>query len=144
MKLKAIKENITLDNVKKSNYWDLIGIIIWNHYSEEKYQDESMITIYEDWYGNSTDEVGGGSYSQKWDDPSYTEEGYIRTLDSIKIQLSREDYTAWIYISTDGRVRCLGSYTDKERRSSPYFSGIANNMEICNWLLENNLIEVVK
>lgn len=38
-------KNITLERVKQSKYWDLIGIMIWNHYSEFRYQRESMIEI---------------------------------------------------------------------------------------------------
>jgi len=69
--MKLIPQNITLENVKKSDYWNLISILVWNHYSEEKYQDDSKIEIKEDWYGKCN---SGGSYSSYWDDPSHSKE----------------------------------------------------------------------
>jgi len=45
--VKLIPQDITLEKIKQPNYWDLMAIIIWNHYSEEKYQDESKIKIEE-------------------------------------------------------------------------------------------------
>ena len=76
--------NITLESVKKSNYWNLIGILIWNHYSEKRFQDESMIKIYESWYGQG--EEGSSSYSIHWDNPEYKEKDSDKSLDSKEKQ----------------------------------------------------------
>jgi len=72
MKLKSIKENITLENVKKSNYWDLISILVWNHYSDKEYQEEDKIEITESWYGKTH---GGSSHSSDWNNTNYQQEG---------------------------------------------------------------------
>ena len=66
MKLQA--KNINLESIKKSNYWDLIAILVWNHYSEKSYQDESMIRIEENYYGYSENVT---SHNIKWNNPNY-------------------------------------------------------------------------
>ena len=47
--MKLIPKNINLESIKKSKYWDLIAILVWNHYSEKQYQDESMIEFEENY-----------------------------------------------------------------------------------------------
>lgn len=51
--MKLVAQNITLENVKNSDYWNLIAILVWDHYSEKEEQDESKIKIEESWFGKS-------------------------------------------------------------------------------------------
>jgi hypothetical protein len=60
--MKLRPKNITLENVRKSNYWDLIASLVWNHYSEKEFQDESRIEITENWYGKGNDGDKYGCY----------------------------------------------------------------------------------
>ena len=140
IQLKATNK-ITLENVKKSNYWDLISLLVWNHYSEKKYQDEGLIEITENWYGKGINN-GCASYSYHWDNPSHTEEGYLRTLNGIKITLKRSDYNAYINIGTNGRVECYGVYNDVNIKKTPNFYNAQNNVKICNWLLANEFLTI--
>lgn len=135
-----IKENITLENVKKSKYWDLISILVWNHYAEKKFQDESMIEIKESYCGKS---INGSSimFSSDWNNPDYTEDGYERTLNAIKIIFTRSDYITYISITTNGRVHTNGIYTDKTKTTQPHYSGAQRSIDITNWLLENKFVE---
>lgn len=139
MKLQA--NNITLENVKKSKYWDLIAILVWNHYSEEKYQDETAIKITEKWYGKFP---GGSTHSSRWDDPNYSEKDCVRTLDSILITFTRSDYTTYIYIHANGNIHCFGKYIDNDEYESkrPNYMGAQRNLDITNWLIENNFITI--
>ena len=138
--MKLIPNNITLENVKKSKYWDLISILVWNHYSEKKYQDESCIEITEDWCGKFD---GGSSHTHKWDDPNYSEEGYVRTLNAIVITFKRSDYITHIYIYCErGNINTFGSYIEKSNKY-PHYEGSKRNIDITNWMLENNLIKLV-
>lgn len=135
--LKAISKNITLENVKKSNYWDLIAMIVWNHYSEKERQDESMVEISEDWCGKTK---GGSSHGKIWQDPSYTDGIHTRTLDKICIKFSRTDYITYIYINVStGEISWYGLYTDKDKHDQPRFSCF-KNIEMTNWLWSNNFI----
>jgi len=136
--MKLIPQNITLENVKKSDYWNLISILVWNHYSEEKYQDDSKIEIKEDWYGKCN---SGGSYSSYWDDPSHSEDGYVRTLKSISIIFKRSDYDTYIHVNTDGNIYCYGIYHDREQ-GAPDYGGAQRNLEITNWMIKNNFITI--
>ncbi len=72
-----VTNKLTLENVKKSNYWDLISYIVWNHYSETRYQDETLIEIKENWYGKG--ENGNSSHNNYWNNADYTELNYKRT-----------------------------------------------------------------
>jgi len=139
--MKLVPKNITLENVKKSTYWKLISILVWNHYSELKYQEESAIEITEDWYGKCS---SGGSYASKWDTPGYFEEGYVRTLNAIVIKFTRSDYVTYIYIDTTGNISCFGIYTDEEKgkSKSPHYEGSQKNLDITNWMIENNFIDI--
>lgn len=133
-----IKENITLENVKNSNYWDLIAILVWNHYSESRFQDESKIEITESWCGKSK---GSVCFSSEWDKPDYTEEGYTRTLWGIRIVFTRTDYITHINLTTSGRISIWGYYVDKSKKSSPIFDGFQNALGIINWQLHNKFVE---
>lgn len=138
--MKLVAKNITLENVKKSKYWDLISILVWNHYSEEKYQDESAIEITENWYGKFS---GGSSHSDKWNSPDYCEEGCVRTLGSIVITFTRSDYVTYIYIHVNGDISCFGQYVSAEKESkSPHYDGAQRNLTVTNWMMENNFIVV--
>jgi hypothetical protein len=139
MKLIPIEKNINLENVKKSNYWDLIAILVWNHYSDVKYQEEDKIEIVESWYGKKK---GGSSYNSYWNNPNHTEEGYIRTLGSINITFSRSDFITIITISVSGNISCHGYYTDKNETKSPYYYTAQRNMDKTNWLLQNNFVTI--
>ena len=139
--MKLTAKNITLENVKKSKYWDLIAILIWNHYSEERYQDNSCIEIEETYYGKGN---GVSSWGACWDNPEYKDERFERTLDSVIIIFKRDDYITYIYIHTDGNIKCFGEYTDKEKSRPPYYSGGQRSLDITNWMLDNGFIEIVK
>ena len=138
--IKAIKENITLENVKNSNYWDLVAILVWNHYSEKRFQDESQIEIKESWCGKS---INGSStmFSNSWDNPDYVEEGWKRTLYSVKIIFTRTDYVTYININVTGNINVYGLYTDKEKKTQPNYSGFHQTINIINWLLQNNFVK---
>lgn len=136
-----IKENITLENVKKSNYWDLIAILIWNHYSEKRFQDESKIEITESWYGKRGD--SSSYFSKDWDNPDYTEEGYERALYGVKIIFTRSDYITHIMLTTSGNIYTGGYYVDKSKTSQPIFSGSQRAMDIVNWQLQNNFVKFI-
>ena len=135
--MKLVAQNITLENVKKSDYWNLISILVWNHYSELEHQEESKIKIEESWFGKFP---GGGSYSYKWNDPNYSEEGSVRTLNAIVITFAREDYTTYIYLYVDGNINCFGMYSDKSVKKVPYYGGLRRNLDITNWLMKNNFV----
>ena len=135
--MKLVAQNITLENVKKSDYWNLISILVWNHYSELEHQEESKIKIEESWFGKFP---GGGSYSYKWNDPNYSEEGSVRTLNAIVITLEREDYTTYIYLYVDGNINCFGMYSDKSLKKTPHYEGLSRNLDITNWLMKNNFV----
>lgn len=141
--MKLIPKNITLENVKKSNYWDLIAILVWNHYTEKHYQDESKITMEESWYGKGENCLSSSSYSSLWNNPNYTEKGFIRTLRTVRIIFERSDYITYINInSINGNVSCYGIYTNKDCTKQPYYAGIQSNLDIVNWMIENNFIEI--
>ena len=135
--MKLVAQNITLENVKKSDYWNLISILVWNHYSELEHQEESKIKIEESWFGKFP---GGGSYSYKWNDPNYSEEGSVRTLNAIVITFAREDYTTYIYLYVDGNINCFGMYSDKSVKNVPRYKGLSRNLDITNWLMKNNFV----
>lgn len=138
--IKPIKENITLENVKNSNYWDLIAIIVWNHYSEKRFQDESQIEIKESWCGKSVDR-SSTSFSSSWDNPDYVEEGWIRTLHAVKIIFTRSDYVTHININVSGNVSVWGFYVNKEKKEQPNYGGLHQVINIVNWLLQNNFVK---
>ena len=135
--MKLVAQNITLENVKKSDYWNLISILVWNHYSELEHQEESKIKIEESWFGKFP---GGGSYSYKWNDPNYSEEGSVRTLNAIVITFAREDYTTYIYLYVGGNINCFGMYSDKSVKNVPHYKGLSRNLDITNWLMKNNFV----
>ena len=138
--MKLVAQNITLENVKNSDYWNLIAILVWDHYSEKEEQDESKIKIEESWFGKLSKFPGGGSYSSKWNNPNYSEEGAVRTLNGIVITFTREDYTTYIYLHVDGNVNCFGVYSDKSITKAPHYGGLGRNVDITNWLMKNNFI----
>lgn len=135
--MKLVAQNITLENVNKSDYWNLISILVWNHYSELEHQEESKIKIKESWFGKFP---GGGSYSNKWNDPNYSEEGSVRTLNAIVITFEREDYTTYIYLYVDGNINCFSMYSDKSLKKTPHYEGLSRNLDITNWLMKNNFV----
>ena len=135
--MELVAHNITLENVKNSDYWNLISILVWDHYSEIEHQDESKIKIKESWFGKFP---GGGSYSNKWNDPNYSEEGSVRTLNAIVITFEREDYTTYIYLYVDGNINCFGMYSDKSLKKTPHYEGLSRNLDITNWLMKNNFV----
>ena len=141
--MKIVANNITLESVKQSKYWDLIAILVWNHYSEEKYQDESMIEFEENYYGFSE---GVSSHSKNWNDSNYTEFGLIRKLSNILITFKRSDYITYIFIHTNGNISCFGKYinclTEEKKDKSPNYSGAQKNLNITNWMIENKLCEI--
>lgn len=139
MELVPVKENITLENVKNSNYWDLIAILVWNHYSEGKYQENDKIEIAESWYGKKS---GGSSHNSRWNNSNYTEEGYSRTLGGINITFTRSDYVTTITISVSGNIGCYGYYADKNETKSPNYYTAQRNMDKTNWLLQNNFVTI--
>ena len=140
MKLQA--NNITLENVKKSNYWDLIAIIVWNHYSEKPFQDESKITIEESWYGKGIND-NSTSHSNNWNNPNYTVKGFIRSLRTIRIILTRNDYITHININVNGNVSCYGIYIDENKAKTPYYAGAQSTLDITNWMLKNNFLQLI-
>lgn len=142
--MKLVTKNITLENVKKSNYWGLIAILVWNHYNDIDEQDESRISFRESFYGQGD---GCSSHSSDWDNPEYKQDGYVRTLESIIITLKRDDYDTFIYIHSNGRINIIGQYTDDYKKrykltSSPEYRGISNQLKIVNWLIENDFIVI--
>ena len=140
MKLQAF--NITLENVKKSNYWDLIAILVWNHYSEKHYQDESKITIEEVWYGKDIN-GSGCEMSSQWNNPNHTREGCVRTLHSIKIIFTRNDYTTHININVNGNISCYGFYSKNDDDKYPNYHGAQRNLDITNWMLDNHFLQLI-
>ncbi len=132
--MKIIPNNITLEKVKKSNYWELIAILIWGHYNEPKFQDENAIIISEKWYGKHKE--GNGSYhTSDWNNPDFKVDDYIRTLYAIMITFTRKDYISHIYINVEtGNVYAISSLKGVSF-STP-------NVDITNWMLENNLLKV--
>lgn len=138
--MKLVPNNITLEKVKNSNLWELIALIVWNHYREERYQEENMIAVSEDWCGKSA-EGGTISYSSDWNNPEHAENNLIRTLQSIQIKFTRTDYVVYISIKIDtGNISVFGIYTDKENKKNPHF--YYGNIDVTNWMLENNLLKI--
>lgn len=140
---KLIAKEITLENIKKSNYWELIAILVWNHYSDLEYQNESSLDFSENWYGEGEDNQSS-SNSSLWNDPLHSEIGYTRKLLSIKITLKRPDYISYIHIYTSGRIYCLGRYTDENKKCRPNYSGNSRNLDLTNWLFQNNFITILE
>lgn len=139
-----VANNITLEKVIKSNYWDLIAILVWNHYSEKKFQDNSMIEIKENWYGKAR---SGSSHSNHWNDPNYSEPGYVRTLGNIVITFKRSDYITSIYINVNGNIYTFGYYTDTNIQpagKSPVYEGVQRNLDLTNWMIKNNMLKIIK
>ena len=137
--MKLVPNNITLERVKNSNYWELIARIVWNHYREERYQDNSMVSFQEEWYGK---QENGSSNSDDWNNPDYTEKDYVRTLGDIKITFTRTDYVTHIYINVEtGNIMYFGVYTDKEKTNQPCHHS-AQAVQLMNWMLEHNLLSV--
>lgn len=139
--LKPIKKNITLENVKKSDYWNLISILVWNHYSETRFQDESKIEITESWYGKGK---SSEAFGKNWDDPNYTEKGYKRTLKAICITFTRSDYVTTIYINNNGNINAFGTYSDKSKKSIPSLTGTQRNLDVTNWMIKNKFVKFKK
>ena len=139
--MKLVGKNITLENVKESKYWDLIAILVWNHYSEERYQDNSCIEIKEQWCGISNI---GSLHSNLWNNPDFKEDGFIRTLNYIEIKFKRSDYITYININTDGNIHCFGFYTDKKNEKTPNYHNAQRNLDITNWMLDNGFIEIIE
>lgn len=138
--IKPIQKNITLENVKKSNYWDLIAILVWNHYSEKRFQDESQIEIKESYCGKST--TGSATmFSNSWDNPDYKEDGWIRTLYAVKIIFTRSDYVTHISINVTGNISIFGLYTDKNKTTQPTYYGLHQTISIVNWLIKNKFVK---
>lgn len=136
---KLIPNNITLEKIKKSNYWELIALVVCNHYRETKYQDENLVEISEDWYAVHVS-GNGDTWSSKWKDPKYKEEGYIRTLIAIFIQLKRNDYITNIIINTiNGNISVNGYYLDEHEINNPTYRYC--NLDVTNWMLDNNLLK---
>jgi hypothetical protein len=136
------QEKITLSNVKKSNYWDLLALIVWNHYSEERFQDESMVDISEQWHGLADD--GNGSYSSShWQNKNHTQEGYTRTLESIQIKLTRSDYIARINLTIgSGAVHFYAHSVLEEENFKHRRLNVYNSLAITNWMLTNEFFKI--
>tara|TARA_R110000772_G_scaffold154835_2_gene265883 strand:- start:278 stop:700 length:423 start_codon:yes stop_codon:yes gene_type:complete len=135
------KEQITLENVSNSNYWDLIGLIIWSHYSEKHHQDDSMISFEEKWYGKRNND-SGGQYSPDWKNPSHKAEGYTRTMTGVVIKFKRPDYTARITISLNGCVHHFGIENSDDRKTVHFNKH--NSLAITNWMLSNDFCMISK
>lgn len=132
-------KDITLENVKNSNYWDLIAMCVWNHYSEERYQDNSKIEIKESWYGKTK---GGSSHNEKWNKSDYKEDNYVRTLGSIIITFKRSDFNTYISINVEnGNVNVYGIYKKTEEIKSVNYT--IKPLNICNWMLNNGFIDLI-
>ena len=130
--------NITLDNIKNSDYWELIALVVWNHYREKKYQIESNISFKEEWYGKTN---GASSHHNRWNDPNFIKPPFIRTLRSIVIEFKRTDYITNIYINVEtGNIYVYGYYTDTEKKALPNY--IIRTLDIVNWMLKNNLLKL--
>lgn len=132
------KNELTLENVKKSNYWDLIALIVWGHYTDQKFQEDSKITISEKWYG--VGECGANSYhTDEWNNPDFKKDGFVRTLQSIKIHFERNDYNTHIGLDLSGTINyfALSNETHKTVNLQNY-----NSLAITNWMLENNFFEI--
>ena len=137
--MKLIPNNITLDNIKKSNYWNLISILIWNHYSEARYQDENMIEISEQWYGQG--KKGSSSHNSNWNNPNHKEKDFERTLGYILIKFKRSDYESSIFINVrNGNIQLHAVYINKTIKKLPYF--YYGTTDVTNWMLENNLLKL--
>ncbi len=138
MKLQATN-NITLENVRKSNYWELIALIVWNHYREKKFQEEENVIFSEEYYGKGK---GMSSHSSQWNDPNFTEGSCIRTLGSIRIKFIRSDYTTFININVEtGNIYHFAIYNDKGNNKTPHHYPQA--IDLMNWMLEHEFIELV-
>jgi len=138
--IKATK-NINLENVKNSNYWKLISLLVWNHYIEPEYQNEDQIQITEVWRGENSD-GSVTSCNQYWADPNYSEKYLTRTLSSVKITITRPDYVTYIYIGVDASIRIYGKYTIENKSISQPQYKHSFTLDVINWLLENKFIEV--
>lgn len=139
MKLQVIEESYTIEHVLDSDYWGLIAILIWEHYSEKNRQDPNKITVTEKWYGKAS---WGSSHNSNWQDPNHTEKDYTRTLSGIIITFKGSDYTAHIKLSVSGNVATNAYYNSKNEDAKPFFYGPERNLDITNWLINNNFIKI--
>ena len=143
--MKLVAQNINLKSVSQSSYWELIAILVWGHYKEKRYQDERDVSFSEIWYGKEECGGLGGSFSSKWNNPEYSEPGYIRSLHAIKIEFERSDLTTIIMLYCDGNINCFGYYKDKnkvEKGEFPTYEGAKRNLTLTNWMLKNNLLKI--
>lgn len=133
MKLVPTK-NITLENVKNSDYWSLLSICVWSHLKEERFKEESRISFSEGWYGKGG--PGHSRHGREWNDPNYSLEGYTRTLKKITITYKEIDKSTDIIINPEtGNISKFSSSVGDV--------GINKNVEICNWLLDNGFLTIV-
>jgi len=131
---------ITLKNVKKSDYWNLIALIVWNHFSEKTFQNENLIQITEEWFGVSKD----GKYyltGPQWNSRTYTFKDFKRTLCCIKLTLTRHNYTVYIKIYTDGNITHSAQYNQVSTPYTPQFYPKA--LDLMNWCIKNNFLNLV-
>lgn len=129
--------NITLEKVKESNYWELIALLVWNHYREERHQDESKISFSERYIGKSED---GFIYDDKWNNPDYFQEGYTRTLNSVRIIFKRTDYITRIHIGVEnGSVHVIGERLEGPERVN---YNNYNYLRVSNWMLEHGFYKL--
>lgn len=137
--IKVNKSQITLENVRNSDYWGLISLIVWNHYSEKKHQEGYKISFEEEWYGKATNN-SGSQHSENWKNPSYTVPNYIRTMSGITIRFEREDYSVRIKLSCEsGCIHSSGRYNVKETGERGRLKlQTYNIMQISNWMLKHN------
>lgn len=137
---KLTPNNITLEKIKNSNYWELIALVVWNHYRESRYQDESLIEITEDWYGKRIDGHGSAG-GNVWQNENHQEKDYVRTLQYIEIKFARTDYNTYILINVeDGNIRVYGIYNDKNNHKSPTYN--FGSLDVTNWMIDNDLLRL--
>lgn len=136
--LAPISNNISLENLRSSDYWKLVSIVVWNHYSEEKFQNDGDIDLKEVWYGKSI-EGRSSNHSESWDSEDYSLDGYVRSLHAVRVILRRLDYCTYINILHTGDVTVFGKYNDHRSKSPSYsYSGL----KVTNWMLENGFLKV--
>jgi len=101
MKLKQIKE-FNKETVTNDIAFEIFAIAgCWNHYREEKHKSKGFEAT-EKFYGQGK---GSRLHSDSWNNPNYTQEGYVRTYQGL--WLIPNKITAHQFsLDKDGSVTC--------------------------------------
>jgi len=128
MKIIPVKP-FNLENLKKSNYLELINLI-------NNIETNCLIELGEHWVGVGENSTVG---SNKWAKEGYSEPGYTRTLMGVTIKIEEAKRHINILITADGNIGIHCSINDENGFN---IFNVPINKKIITWLLENDFIKI--